>query len=130
MDEEITNNSPIDLFDNDLNDPSKVPSKKPEEPVAKPSTSSEWPSLPVTTETSLLAFSIPPGQKHQSAQERHSSGKLRKKSPEEHENDRVGKYAPYFKDNTILPIPELVAEVESKTLRTIKTIREKDVPSS
>ena len=31
------------------------------------------------------------------------------------------KYAPYFKDNTILPILELVAETEPKTLSFIVT---------
>ena len=45
----------------------------------------------------------------------------KEKSPEEHEKDRVGKYTPYFKDNTILPIPELVVEAEPKTLSFIVT---------
>ena len=31
----------------------------------------------------------------------------------------VGKYAPYFKDSTILPILELVVEVKPKTLSYI-----------
>ena len=29
---------------------------------------------------------------------------------QDHEKDRVDKYAPYFKDNIILPIPELVTD--------------------
>ena len=46
---------------------------------------------------------------------------IRKKTPEEYEKDKVGKYAPYSKDNTILPVPELVAETEPKTLSLIVT---------
>ena len=45
----------------------------------------------------------------------------KKKSPEDHENDRVTKYAEYFKDNEILPIPELVEAVEPKTLSFVVT---------
>ena len=37
--------------------------------------------------------------------------------------DRVGKYAPYFKDNIMLPIPELVAETEPKTLFFVTDFR-------
>ena len=33
---------------------------------------------------------------------------------EEHETDRVGKYAPYFQGNTILPIPNLLAAMVPK----------------
>ena len=50
-----------------------------------------------------------------------ASWAIKKKSQEEHEKDRVGKYAPYFKESTILPIPELVTEVEPKTLSFIVT---------
>ena len=43
----------------------------------------------------------------------------KKKTPEDHEKDRVSKYAPYFKENTILLILELVAKTEPKTLSFI-----------
>ena len=45
----------------------------------------------------------------------------KKKSPSDHDNDRVTKYAKYFKDNEILPIPELVEAVEPKTLSFVVT---------
>ena len=44
----------------------------------------------------------------------------KKKSPSDHDNDRVTKYAKYFKENKILPIPELVEAVEPKTLPALK----------
>ena len=49
------------------------------------------------------------------------SWSIKKKSPEEHEKHRVGKYAPYFQGNNILPIPEWVAAMEPKTLTFIIT---------
>ena len=49
------------------------------------------------------------------------SNAIKKKLPHEYERDRVGKYAPYFRGNEILPIPEIVAEVEPKTLSFIIT---------
>ena len=45
----------------------------------------------------------------------------KKKSPKDYENDRVTKYSAYFKENEILPIPELVEAVEPKTLSFIVT---------
>ena len=41
---------------------------------------------------------------------------VNKKSASDDERDRVEKYASYFKDGEIQPIPELVEAVESKTL--------------
>ena len=46
---------------------------------------------------------------------------IKGKAAVEHERDWVGKYAPYFQGNTILPIPDLVAAVEPKTLSLIVT---------
>ena len=45
----------------------------------------------------------------------------RKKSPTDHDNDRVTKYAKYFKDNEILPIPDLLEAVEAKILSFVGT---------
>ena len=60
-----------------------------------------------------------------SHQQRQSPGrrnfKKEKKSPKDHENDRVTKYAEYFKENEILPISELVEAVEPKTLLFVVT---------
>ena len=42
--------------------------------------------------------------------------KIKGKMTEEHESDRVGKYAPYFQGNTILRILDLVAAMEPMTL--------------
>ena len=47
--------------------------------------------------------------------------KSKKKKPEDYENDRKNKYAKYFKDGEILPIPELVQAVEPKTISFVIT---------
>ena len=64
---------------------------------------------PTSTKTagnvSLLVFTVTKNQK----------------TPSDHENDRINKYAKYFKENEILPIPELVQAVESKTLSFVIT---------
>ena len=43
------------------------------------------------------------------------------KSPEDYEQDRVNKYAQYFQGNTVLPIPELTNQLETKTVSFIVT---------
>ena len=97
-------------------------SSKPEEPVAGPSKSSEWPTLPATQkETSLPVSSIPLRQKTPVSSVVPVSLPTKKKSPEDHEKYRVGNYAPYFKENAILPILELVAETVLKILSFIVT---------
>ena len=50
-----------------------------------------------------------------------SKTKKKKKKPTNYENDRVDKYAKYFKNNEILLIPELVQAVEPKTLSFVVT---------
>ena len=110
MEEEIITQ---DLFSKDL----ETLSKKPKEPVSGTSELSEWPTLSATQkETSLPASTIVPGQKTLAVL---VSWTTKKKTLEDHEKDRVGKYAPYFKDSIILPIPELLAETEPKTLSFI-----------
>ena len=44
-----------------------------------------------------------------------------KKKPEDYENDRKNKYAKYFKESEILPIPELVQAVKPKTISFVIT---------
>ena len=41
--------------------------------------------------------------------------------PEDYERDRVGKYADYFKDNEILPIPEIAKDLETRILSLVVT---------
>ena len=41
------------------------------------------------------------------------------KRPEDHEKDRMGKYAQYFKDNEILPIPEIIEKFEPRILSLV-----------
>ncbi len=41
--------------------------------------------------------------------------------PEDYENDRKNKYAKYFKESEILPIPELVQAVKPKTISFVIT---------
>ena len=49
-----------------------------------------------------------------------------KKSASDYERDRVEKYATYFKDGELLPIPELVEAVEPQTLSfVVKDLRTK-----
>ena len=49
------------------------------------------------------------------------SAQLQKKTASDYKKDRVEKYAQYFKENEILPIPELVEAVEPKTLSFVVT---------
>ena len=59
---------------------------------------------------------IQPAQKPLATPVSWSSQLQKKRSPSDHDNDRVTKYAKYFKDNEILPIPELVEAIEPKTV--------------
>ena len=94
--EEDKNTSPTDLFDND------PPLKE-----AGRSGSRDINSIRMALTTGHSSAHklrsrpapIRRGKDHQLAR-----GHL-KKSPEQHENDRISKYASYFKDNAILPIP-------------------------
>ena len=71
---------------------------------------------------SLSSSAIQPAQKPPATPVSWSSQlQKRKKSSEDHENDRVTKYAEYFKENEILPIPELIEAVEPKTLSFVVT---------
>ena len=97
--------------------------KKSKEPVAEPSmATAEWQSLSASkNETSFLTSSIPPGQKQLASPATQVSWAINEKSLQDYKRDRVKKYAQYFQRNEILPIPELVAEVEPKTLSFIIT---------
>ena len=78
----------------------------------------EWPSLPAsqrTNETSHPASSITLGQKLPGSPETPVFLAVKKRPPQDYERDGVKKYAQYFQGDEILPIPELVAEVEPKT---------------
>ena len=109
-----------DMFQptNDL----KALPKDPEEPAAKTPTPMEWSSLPVSHETkdsSLLASSIQQGQETlvNNTPATPVSERVKKNRP----NSREEQSAPDFKENIILPILDLVAEVEPKTLFFIVT---------
>ena len=75
---------------------------------------SNWPSLP-----SESGSPIPPGQKTQP--DNQSPWKIKQKSPDEYEKDRVGKYANYFQGNEILPIPELLQKFEPRIISLVVT---------
>ena len=45
--------------------------------------------------------------------------KSQQRGPEDYERDRVGKYAKYFKGNEILPIPEIVKQLEPRILSLV-----------
>ena len=57
-------------------------------------------------EAALLISPIQPGQRL-TENSTPASWKVSQESLEEYERDRVGKYAPYFQGNVILPIPEI-----------------------
>ena len=46
-------------------------------------------------------------------------GKGQQRGPEEHEADRVGRFAKYFKGNEILPIPEIVDKIAPRVLSLV-----------
>ena len=92
--------------------------EEPEQPVAITQTPTEWPVLPGSQESSL------PGQRtpnNHNTPATPISWTIKEKTTEENERYRVGKYAPYSQSNTILPIPDLVAVMEPKTLSLIVT---------
>ena len=65
---------------------------------------------------------IPPGQiTPTNAVSWSSQIQKQKKKPEDYENDRKNKYAKYFKESEILPIPELVQAVKPKTISFVIT---------
>ena len=77
---------------------------------------------PKPEDLSLSSSAIQPAQKPPATPVSWSSQlQKKKKTPEDYENDRVRKYAKYFKENEILPIPELVEAVEPKTLSFVVT---------
>ena len=88
--------------------------KQSEEREETPITNPNWPSLPSPTETDSP---IQPGQREKPA----SPGpwKTQQKGLDDHEKDRVGKYAQYFKDNEILPIPEIIERLEPMILSLV-----------
>ena len=76
---------------------------------------SNWPSLPIpgdTTETSQ-------GSPIQPAQKSPTAWKGQQRGPEEHEADRVGRFAKYFKGNEILPIPEIADKIAPRVLSLV-----------
>ena len=82
--------------------------KEPEQPVAIKSTSTEWPVL-LDSQESLKNGQRTPNDRNNNSSATPVSWTIKEKTVEEHERDRVGKYTQYFQDNTILPIPYLVA---------------------
>ena len=78
---------------------------------------SNWPSLPIpgdSTEPETSQSSpIQPAQKSPTA------WKGQQRGPEEHEADRVGRFAKYFKGNEILPIPEIADKIAPRVLSLV-----------
>ena len=99
MEEPNSQNSPTDIFESR---PSPMPEEVPFDLSSSSNTISPAPKPPVRTVS-------------------WSSHCVNKKSASDYERDRVEKYATYFKDGEILPIPELVQAVEPKTLSFVVT---------
>ena len=78
---------------------------------------SNWPSLPIPGDTTEAETSqdspIQPAQKSPTA------WKGQQRGPEEHEADRVGRFAKYFKGNEILPIPEIAEKIAPRVLSLV-----------
>ena len=70
---------------------------------------------------SSSASTIPPAQNPKETTVSWSSHCVNQKTPSDYARDRAEKYANYFKEGEILPIPELVKEVEPKTLSFVVT---------
>ena len=75
---------------------------------------SNWPSLPIPDETDSP---IKPGQKEKPPSA--VPWKIQTKNPEDHEKDRMGKNAQYFKGNEILPISEIIEKLEPRFLSRV-----------
>ena len=71
--------------------------------------------------SSSSSNTISPTQKPQVTTVSWSSHCVNKKSASDYERDSIEKYANYFKDGEMLPIPELVQAVEPKTLSFVVT---------
>ena len=74
----------------------------------------KWPSL------SSMASSIQPAQKEPSMPASWTAQTTKKIPPQDHMKNR-GKYSQYFQGNKILPIFELVQEVQPKTISFVVT---------
>ena len=88
--------------------------KTEKEPTQESLIGANWLSLPIPTETQESQDSpIPPAQKSPTA------WKGQQRGPEDHERDRVGRYAKYFKGNEILPIPEIAEKIIPRVLSLV-----------
>ena len=88
--------------------------KTEKEPTQESLIGANWPSLPIPAETQESQDSpIPPAQKSPTA------WKGQQRGPEDHERDRLGKYAKYFKGNEILPIPEIAEKIIPRVLSLV-----------
>ena len=78
---------------------------------------SNWPSLPIPGDTTEPETSQ--GSPIQPAQRSPTAWKGQQRGPEEHEADRVGRFAKYFKGNEILPIPEIADKIAPRVLSLV-----------
>ena len=100
-----------------LHDPEKNEKEAPpKQPEATSLIGANWPSLPTPSESDSP---IQPAQKEKSPEK--TPWKIEERKPEDHEKNRVGKYAQYFKGNEILPIPEIIEKLEPRILSLVIT---------
>ena len=78
---------------------------------------SNWPSLPIPGDTTEPETSQ--GSPIQPAQKSPTAWKGQQRGPEEHEADRVGRFAKYFKGNEILPILEIADRIAPRVLSLV-----------
>ena len=103
-----------------MGEPSRKPSQNPTTPLPIPRDIFIDIEPSPKPEDLSLSLTIPPGQITPTNAVSWST-QIQKKKPKDYESDRINKYAKYFKENEILPIPELVQAVEPKTLSFVVT---------
>ena len=78
---------------------------------------SNWPSLPIPGDT--IDAETSQDSPIQPAQKSPTAWKGQQRGPEEHEANRVGRFAKYFKGNEILPIPEIADKIAPRVLSLV-----------
>ena len=86
-------------------------------PTTQSPIGSNWPSLPIPGDTT--EHEISQDSPIQPAQKSPTAWKGQQRGPEEHEANRVGRFAKYFKGNEILPIPEIADKIAPRVLSLV-----------
>ena len=80
-----------------------------------------WLQLAILTAPFGIGQPNPAGTKRKTVKSSKITMESGRKEAEDHEKNRVGKYAQYFKGNEILPIPEIIEKLEPRILSLVVT---------